>query len=224
MVAALAIPTSRPPGVVLASGFSDPHNERLILGAVAGLILLGVAMIVVTVVWWRNNRIEHAALAPLEVMGERSWWKGNFAERRRRLDDARGRAREEHGETVDLVEAQRSFRPGFADLLDDRPATSDEPDTPPVTSGPTATQPDDLGADELVADEFGAAELDEAAATAGSGEAARPAHTGAAGPDVAGPDVADRDVAGHGGPDEQPGVGEVGDDRSADQSIAGDVR
>ncbi len=108
---------------MLADSFSDAHNERLILLAVAGMIAVGVAMTVATVVWWRNNRIEHAALAPLEVMGERSWWKGSFAERRRRLDDARGRAREVHGaghgEAVDLAEAQRAFRPGFDDLLAD---------------------------------------------------------------------------------------------------------
>lgn len=114
----------------MADSFSDPHNERLILIAVGGLILLGLLMAVATVIWWRNNRIEHAALAPLEVMGERSWWKGNFAERRRRLDDARGRAREEHGtelgEAVDLSAAQRSFRPGFADLVEERPTTSDD--------------------------------------------------------------------------------------------------
>ena len=119
-----------PRGAVLSDSFSDPHNERLILIAVGGLILLGILMAAATVIWWRNNRIEHAALAPLEVMGERSWWKGNFAERRRRLDDARGRARDEHGaefgEAVDLSAAHRSFRPGFADLIEEQPPEVDD--------------------------------------------------------------------------------------------------
>ena len=59
--------------VLASSNFTDPEHERLIWLAVGGLLLLGVVLAVVTVVWWRGTKGEHAALAPLEVMGDRSF-------------------------------------------------------------------------------------------------------------------------------------------------------
>ena len=61
------------PGLLAASDFTDPKHERLIYLAAGGLVLLGVVLTVVTVIWWRGTKGEHAALAPLEVMGDRSW-------------------------------------------------------------------------------------------------------------------------------------------------------
>ncbi|MFT3854153.1 MAG: hypothetical protein QM733_15630 [Ilumatobacteraceae bacterium] len=59
--------------VLAASNFTDPEHERLIWLAVGGLVLLGVLLAIATVIWWRGTKGEHAALAPLEVMGDRSF-------------------------------------------------------------------------------------------------------------------------------------------------------
>jgi hypothetical protein len=119
-------------GVLAASDFTDPEHERLIYLAAGGLALLGVLLTVVTVVWWRGTKGEHAALAPLEVMGDRSWNKLTHVEQTRRLETVRTRTDGDvepaaaDADPVDLDEALRSFQPGFDDLRDEPPSTPEE--------------------------------------------------------------------------------------------------
>lgn len=76
-------------GIIADGTFDDPENARIIYLAAGGLLLVGVALGVGTWIWWRNAKVEHPALGPLEVMGSRRWWKSDFNDRRRRLDAAR---------------------------------------------------------------------------------------------------------------------------------------
>ena len=69
-------------GAVLgADTFDDPENARVILLSAAGLLLLAVLVAAGTIWWWRSSRVEHPALGPLEVMGSRSWFKGDYTSR-----------------------------------------------------------------------------------------------------------------------------------------------
>src|SRR4051794_9091312 len=102
--------------------FSDPTNERLIYLSAAGLVLIGLALLIGTIIWWHRGRQEHPVLAPLEVMGSRSWEKAPEGERRRRLDSVRVHGVEpQHEEVVrpdpvDLQALVRSVPQAFDDL------------------------------------------------------------------------------------------------------------
>lgn len=128
---------------VVAADFTDPAHERTIYLAAAGLVLLGVVLLVGTVVWWRGTRGEHSALAPLELMGQRSWARAPYADRVRRLESVRVRSDGDpvepsanQSEEIDLDELLRSFQPGFDDLRDEpvsAPVLIDAvPDSPAV--------------------------------------------------------------------------------------------
>jgi hypothetical protein len=109
-------------GVVIAGDFSDPTNERIIYLSAAGLAIVGVALLVGTILWWRRGRREHPALAPLEIMGGRAWTKAPEGDRRRRLDQVRvgggGQEGEEpvRADPVDLQALVRSVPQAFDDL------------------------------------------------------------------------------------------------------------
>jgi hypothetical protein len=126
-----ALFVSRALGVV-GGDFSDPTNERLILLSAAGLALVGVALLVGTILWWRRGRQEHPALAPLEVMGSRAWTKAPEGERRRRIDRVRigGPApspdEQGHLEPVDLEALVRSVPQAFDDLRE--PSVAEDQD------------------------------------------------------------------------------------------------
>ena len=125
-------------GVLAADDFTDPEHERLIYLAAGGLALLGVLLTVVTVLWWRGTKGEHAALAPLEVMGDRSWNKLTHVEQTRRLEAVRIHTAGDvepaqvTADPVDLDEALRSFQPGFDDLRDEPSDTPEEVPEPSV--------------------------------------------------------------------------------------------
>lgn len=129
MVRVTVLSTRRGLGVV-GSDFSDPTNERLIYLSAVGLVLVGVLLLIGTIVWWRRGRQEHPSLAPLEVLGSRTWTKASEGDRRRKLDQVRvgGSAVVEdeivRPEPVDLRELLRSMPQAFDDLRD--PGT-DEP-------------------------------------------------------------------------------------------------
>ena len=106
---------------VMADDFTDPQNARLVWIASGGLALIGVALLVGTVVWWRSSRVEHPALGPLEVMGARGFFKAADGEQRRMLDEV---------------------RPAGA-----KPASAQRPD--PVDLSAAAGQPDSICFDDL---------------------------------------------------------------------------
>lgn len=105
-----------------AAEFTDTRHATIIYAAAGGLVLLGLVLIAVTVVWWRTSRVEHPVLAPLEVMGDRSWWKATDAERRRLVSAVRpaieGAVAAAPPVMVDLDEMERGGPPAFDDLAD----------------------------------------------------------------------------------------------------------
>ncbi|MEZ5217133.1 MAG: hypothetical protein R2705_17970 [Ilumatobacteraceae bacterium] len=90
----------RPPArslfsVVLASAqstgtsFDDSSASTRVLLVVSALLVLGVVLIGVTWWLWRSTRPEPDALAPLQVLGTRSFAKADEEARRRALAAAR---------------------------------------------------------------------------------------------------------------------------------------
>lgn len=111
--------------MLAAERFEDPENARVILLSAAGLVLVAVLVGAGTFWWWRSSRVEHPALGPLEVMGSRSFSKGDYTSRRRRLEAARPAGAEPAdasaapvGEPVDLRAAAAGVPPQFDDLAD----------------------------------------------------------------------------------------------------------
>ncbi len=104
--------------------FTDPKNARIIYLAAGGLVLLAVVLAIGTLVWWRTAKVEHPALGPLEAMGSRKWWKGDFTDRNMRLEKARpeGALRDPDDESrrnpVDLKAAVNAAPPQFDDLVE----------------------------------------------------------------------------------------------------------
>lgn len=91
---------------LLGADFSDPKNERTIYLMAAGLALLGIALVVFTMRWWKANRIEHPALTPLQVIDDREWAAAGDFERRRMLDEARPSGAEPLAEAPIVVPEQ----------------------------------------------------------------------------------------------------------------------
>ena len=121
---------------VMADDFTDPQNARLVWIASGGLALVGVALLVGTVLWWRSSRVEHPALGPLEVMSARSFFKAADGEQRRMLDEVRPDGAKPVGaqrpDPVDLsAAAAQSHAVGFDDLREVAPAldAADDPET-----------------------------------------------------------------------------------------------
>ena len=124
VVAAAATEQVQRFGPVLAEQFTDPQNARVIYFAAGGLAVLALLIGIGTVLWWRSTEVEHPALGPLEVMGTRRWWKGDYAARRRHLDAARPATEPAEGdeapaEPVDLQAIATATPTHFDDLLDD---------------------------------------------------------------------------------------------------------
>jgi hypothetical protein len=124
---------------VMAEDFTDPHNARLVWIASGGLALVGTALLIGTVWWWKNSRVEHPALAPLEMMGVRRFAKAADGEQRRMLDEVRPDGakplRTHRPDPVDLRSAAESPDDGFDDLREMDPALHVAPD--PATQFPS---------------------------------------------------------------------------------------
>lgn len=76
-----------PFGVAAAVG--DPDGARTVTSIIALLVALGVALLMLAVWLYRTTRPDPELLAPLEVMGERRWRRGDPVWQRRRLDEIR---------------------------------------------------------------------------------------------------------------------------------------
>jgi hypothetical protein len=73
----------------MAADLSDANADRIIYLVAAGLVVLGIALAVFTVWWWRSTRPEHPSLGPLEVMGEKRFRRSGAAERRQIIANSR---------------------------------------------------------------------------------------------------------------------------------------
>src|SRR3954447_6658549 len=158
---------------IYSATFSDPTNERLIYLSAAGLILIGLALLIGTIIWWHRGRQEHPVLAPLEVMSTRSWANATEGDRRRRLDSVRVNGVEPQADQVvrpdpvDLQALVRSTPQAFDDLREPGEAAAVEP--PAEAAAEDSEEPPHVyevnasGDAELVADDERPEEVDEPA-------------------------------------------------------------
>jgi hypothetical protein len=75
--------------VLLASSVGDPAGTRTITSIVLLLTVLGIALLMIAIWLFRLTRPDKELLAPLEVMSERKWRRGDPVWQRRRLDAVR---------------------------------------------------------------------------------------------------------------------------------------
>ena len=74
--------------VLLAAG--DPGSTRLVYAMVAGLLVVGVAFLILGIWLFRQTRYDPPVLAPLERMGDKKWRRqSDPATQRRVLDELR---------------------------------------------------------------------------------------------------------------------------------------
>jgi len=74
--------------VLLAAG--DPGSTRLVYAMVAGLLVVGVAFLILGIWLFRQTRYDPPVLAPLERMGDKKWRRqSDPATQRRVLDEVR---------------------------------------------------------------------------------------------------------------------------------------
>ena len=75
--------------VVLVAAVGDPEGARTVTSIIALLVAMGFALVMLAVWLHRTTRPDPELLAPLEVMGERRWRRGDPVWQRRRLDEVR---------------------------------------------------------------------------------------------------------------------------------------
>ena len=115
---------------------SDPGSTRLVYAMVAGLVLIGIALVVLGVWLVRQTRYDPPVLAPLERMGDGSWRKRDPATQRRILDEVRPEGAEPlaTGKDAPTIDAEfdddRRPVPGLDDLGPGVAAASTELPTP----------------------------------------------------------------------------------------------
>ena len=76
-------------GGALLAAVGDPDGTRTVTSIVALLVALGVALVMMAIWLFKSTRPDPELLAPLEVMGERKWRRGDPVWQRRRLDAIR---------------------------------------------------------------------------------------------------------------------------------------
>jgi hypothetical protein len=67
----------------------DPGRTRVVFGSVLVLMLIGVGLAFAAIWLWRSTRRDPEVLAPLELMGRRSWRRADPVFQRRSLDEIR---------------------------------------------------------------------------------------------------------------------------------------
>lgn len=146
----------------MATAIGDPDSTRTVLAIIALLVVLGIALVMLAFWLRRQTRPDPELLAPLELMGRRSWRRGDPVWQRRRLDDVRP------PQAVPLTRASapphfdESFDDGptgagFDDLHHDAPSTDGDDDPEPahtteVDRGELATDDIDAETDDTDAD------------------------------------------------------------------------
>ena len=133
---------------------NDPGSTRLVYAMVIGLVVVGVALVLLGVWLVRQTRYDPPVLAPLERMGDDSWRSTDPATQRRILDEVRPEGAEPLAAgaappTLDAdFESDERPVPEFDDL---RPGLSSASAELPVPVAGNGT--DDPAADPATADE-----------------------------------------------------------------------
>ena len=135
----------------LVAAVGDPEGTRAVTAIVALLVVLGILLVMVAVWLFRTTRPDPELLAPLEVMGDRSWRRGDPVWQRRRLDEVRPEGAEPLQPSAAPPELDEAFdlgpvASGFDDLHDDvdreqpvaSPAAPSNEPAPPPPADPTA--------------------------------------------------------------------------------------
>lgn len=147
-----------------AVDIGDPDSTRTVWAIVALLVVIGLGLVMLAFWLRRSTRPDPEFLAPLELMGERTWRRGDPVWQRRRLDEVRPEGAEPLRRSAAPPHLDESFDAGpsgdgFDDLQEDTPA----PETAPDPTVPTRHTPPELPAvDADAADEDDADEADEA--------------------------------------------------------------
>jgi hypothetical protein len=114
---------------LVADSVNDANSTRKVYLLAAGLAVLGIALVAITVWFWRSTRHDPELLAPLEVIGGRRFRRLEGDAQQAVLDDARPvtatpmqwgvRRGEASGEPqIDLRASLRSGPAGYEDLHD----------------------------------------------------------------------------------------------------------
>ena len=74
---------------VFAVEIGDPDATRTVIAIIALMLVMGVALVMLALWQRRETRPDPTFLAPLELMGERAWRRGDPVWQRRRLDEVR---------------------------------------------------------------------------------------------------------------------------------------
>jgi hypothetical protein len=155
----------------MTAEIGDPEGTRTVLAIVALLVVMGLGLIMLAVWLRRSTRPDPEFLAPLELMGERSWRRGDPVWQRRRLDQVRPADAEPIRRAAEPPRVDEAFDAGPSDigfddlrhhgivsadapgrvLADDVPAPA-EADTVPEADG-DRHQPIDEHVDERVDDQ-----------------------------------------------------------------------
>ena len=77
------------PSAIALVGAGDPRSSRIVYAMVIGLIVVGVALVLLAVWIIRQTRPDLEVLAPLERMGDSDWKKRDPSTQRRMLDEVR---------------------------------------------------------------------------------------------------------------------------------------
>lgn len=106
---------------LLAAEIGDPEATRTVIAIVALLCVMGVALVMLAFWLRRVTRPDPELLAPLELMGERSWRRGDPVGQRRRLDEVRPQGAEPLTRAAAPPKFDEAFdagpsAPGFDDL------------------------------------------------------------------------------------------------------------
>ncbi|TDT16606.1 hypothetical protein BDK89_2198 [Ilumatobacter fluminis] len=107
-----------------AVDIGDPDSTRTVWAIVALLVVMGLGLVMVAFWLRRSTRPDPEFLGPLELMGERTWRRGDPVWQRRRLDEVRPEGAEPLRRAAAPPRLDESFDAGpsvtgFDDLHDD---------------------------------------------------------------------------------------------------------
>lgn len=124
-----------------AVDIGDPDSTRTVWAIVALLVVMGLGLVMVAFWLRRSTRPDPEFLGPLELMGERTWRRGDPVWQRRRLDEVRPEGAEPLRRAAAPPHLDESFdagpsAAGFDDLHDDERAPADGGDEAGVGSAP----------------------------------------------------------------------------------------
>lgn len=110
--------------LAVAAEIGDPEGTRTVLAIIALLVVMGLGLVMLAVWLRRSTRPDPEFLAPLEVMGERTWRRRDPVWQRRRLDEVRPAGAEPMRRSAEPPRVDEAFDAGptaigFDDLRHD---------------------------------------------------------------------------------------------------------